>query len=97
MNEDATKIAELGLTPQQVVLSFATTGAWGRGAQKWRKDFIKAFNRTHELGGEGRSSRRAPVGPRQRVPDILSGLTDYPGEILIRVELGLSNETAVSC
>ena len=53
MTQDATKIAELGLTPQQVpyekvVLSFATTGAWGRGAQKWRKDFIKAFNRTHE-------------------------------------------------
>ena len=30
------------------MLSFATTGAWGTGALKWRKDFIKAFKRTHE-------------------------------------------------
>ena len=53
MNADATKVLELGLTPAQVpyekvVLGFTTTGAWGRGAQKWRKEFIKAFNRVHE-------------------------------------------------
>ena len=53
MNADATRITELGLAPQQVpyekvVLAFSTTGAWGKGAQKWRKDFLKAFNETNE-------------------------------------------------
>ena len=43
---DATKILALGPTPQQaqyekVVLTFATTGAWGKGALAWRKDFNK--------------------------------------------------------
>ena len=50
---DATKVIQAGLTPQQVqyekvVLAFATTGAWGRGALAWRKDFLKAFNKVHE-------------------------------------------------
>ena len=31
-----------------MVLTFATTGAWGRGALAWRKDFLKAFNKVHE-------------------------------------------------
>ena len=49
----ATKILALGLTPQQVqyekvVLTFATTGAWGRGALAWRKDFLNAFDKVHE-------------------------------------------------
>ena len=53
MNADAIKITELGLTPQQipyekVVLAFATTGAGGKGAQSWRKDFLTAFNKTHD-------------------------------------------------